>query len=208
MTTLIIVAHPDDEILGCGGTAAKLSKTEKVHCIIFSFGGKWPPWKKEDTLQRVRIKEAKKAGEIVGFSSTSFLGFPDMEMSDKKEKALELVKKIIKKYKPNKIFTHSINDTHPNHTFVNNVVNEAVSKMKKKPELFFFDISSIKKLFFGRELNILFDITETYKKKKEALKVFKSQKSLLLFLVPFLEWKAKKLGKKQGFKYCEYFYYK
>ena len=38
MSILIIAAHPDDEVLGMGGTIKKLSKKNKIHLCVVTEG--------------------------------------------------------------------------------------------------------------------------------------------------------------------------
>ena len=38
MTILVVASHPDDEVLGCGGTIAKLSKHNTVYTLILGQG--------------------------------------------------------------------------------------------------------------------------------------------------------------------------
>ena len=35
---LVVCAHPDDEVIGCGGTLAKLSKNAEINLLIFTDG--------------------------------------------------------------------------------------------------------------------------------------------------------------------------
>jgi len=208
MTVLVIVAHPDDSVLGCGGTIAKISAKEDVHTIIVSGGDKWPPWKEPEEITRERKKEARNAGKVLGTKSTDFLDIPDGKILSHKEDAKEKIKKTILEHMPKRIFTHSMDDAHPDHTAVNKIVTESIKELEMKIEIFLFDITSLTNIFTKGEIKIIFDITNTYEKKKMALEEFKSQWLLLAPLVPWLKLKSKIMGRGQGFKYSEYFYLK
>ena len=207
MTTLVFAAHPDDEILGCGGTIAKLSKKEDVYCIVFSYGSRWPPWQNPKEVERIRRAELQKADAILGIRKTFVLGLEDTGFFAMKKQAKQEVLHYIKKFKPDKILTHSVNDTHPDHSVVSLVVKEAVKESGMEIRLFLFDITSIMNLFARKKIKVIQDISETFEKKMQALKVFESQWLLLAWLSPFLNFKASVYGSGYGFKYSEYFYY-
>lgn len=207
MTTLVFAAHPDDEVLGCGGTIAKLAKEEDVYCVVFSYGSRWPPWQNPKEVEKIRAEELKKADAILGVKKTFILGIQDMGFFAMKKQALEKVIFYLKKFKPDKVFTHSVNDAHPDHSVVSLVVKEAIKKLGLDIRLYLFDITSIMNLFARKKIKVIQDISETFEKKLQALGVFESQWLLLAWLAPFLNFKASIYSSGYGFKYSEYFYY-
>ena len=73
-TALVVAPHPDDEVLGCGGSIAKLvARDWEVHVAIVTKVG--PPLFTEEDLV-VGRREAKAAHELLGVARTHFLGLP------------------------------------------------------------------------------------------------------------------------------------
>lgn len=71
---LVIAPHPDDEVLGCGGTIARLTAAgAEVHVAIVTEGR--PPRYSEDNVARVR-DEAREAHALLGVARTHWLGLP------------------------------------------------------------------------------------------------------------------------------------
>ena len=208
MTTLILCAHPDDEILGVGATIAKYSKAgEKVVAVIFSSGESSSPLMKTEVIIELRKEETKKADKLLGVSETRFLDLTDAKVGQEfKEKKLEKeLKKIIEKVKPSKIFTHSIDDPHPDHHAVYEIVTTLVDKIKFSGDVYCFDVWNPIN-FRHRELPRMYvDVSNTFDKKIKALKLFKSQKMALLNLMPGVYFSALKDGLFNRCKYAERF---
>ncbi len=211
MTTLVCAAHADDEVIGCGATIAKLAKKEKVIVVIFSYGSgsagaatSWPLFMSEEKLRKRRIYESKRAGLILGVHETIFLDITsDIESefdSEKKEKILE----IIRKYKPDKIFYHSLKDAHPHHQAVNKIMNEIISELNYNPTVYTYQINTFE--IGNHEPKIIFDVSKEFPLKIKALLCFKSQIISWLILGPLIILKGILYGKKHGFKFAEYFY--
>ncbi|MDD5182020.1 MAG: PIG-L family deacetylase [Candidatus Nanoarchaeia archaeon] len=209
MTTLVFAAHADDEVIGAGGTIAKLAETEKVIVVIFSYGAdfwgqltSWPPMMNPQELIKARVAESQKAGDMLGVSETIFLGIdPSRGINDEQKKKIT---DIIKKYNPKRIFYHSIKDGHPDHRAVTRAMNEIVSKLAKKPEVLkyqinLFDVSS-------KDPSWIYDISDKYKLKLKALRQFKSQKLWTAPLKPLILLKGVVFGKRSNCKFAEYFY--
>ena len=80
---LIIAAHPDDEVLGCGGTIVKHSNMgDSIHVAFLADGvfSRLGEEKLQENELARRRKSAKKACKILGVNSVSFADFPDNRM--------------------------------------------------------------------------------------------------------------------------------
>ena len=99
MQILVITSHPDDEVLGCGGTIARhVSDGDDVHlCIVTKACPlEWP----EDEIKE-RKEEALKVGQILGIKKTYFLDLPTVNLDTMPQKEL------------NEKITQVINETQP-----------------------------------------------------------------------------------------------
>lgn len=182
---LVVAAHPDDEVLGCGGTIKKFTqKGAKVKIVFLSDGetSRNVTLKKKEKLVILRKKAAHKACSILKTEKPIFLDYPDNQLD--KLPLLNYVKdleKIILSYKPELIFTHSHSDLNIDHKIANNAVITATRPINKavKAILFFETPSSTEwnftndKKFF--KPNVYFDIHSCFKYKINALKQYKSE---------------------------------
>ena len=210
MTVLVISAHSDDEVIGVGGTIAKLSKKEDVYVLIFKYGADLPgiltswPFTNKEKLRKTRIEEAIKADKYLGVKRTIFLGLEgDLEKNWNASHHANLIK-IIKEINPDKIFVHSSFDVHRDHLFVNKKINQILDEISINPEVYYYDINLWKKSL--GEPNIVIDITNYFKKKMKALTFFKSQIFSIIILEPLIYLKAINAGKKINRRYGEVFY--
>ena len=181
-TVVVFAAHPDDDILGCGGTIAKLTQEgSKVH-IVFLADGESSRSDITDinSLIQQRKQNAKKALKILGCDSIEFLGFPDNRLDSLD--LLDVVKKIegfIDAYKPYTIFTHYAHDLNIDHQITHNAV---VTACRPQPghcvkELLFFEVPSSTEWNLSKAFmpNYFVDISSTLSLKIDALNAYKNE---------------------------------
>ncbi|PSJ36390.1 PIG-L deacetylase family protein [Allosphingosinicella deserti] len=74
----IVAPHPDDEVLGCGGTIARLAKDgAQTHVVIVTTGQE--PRFPRKLVETVR-EEARRAHAALGVTTTRYLDFPAAEL--------------------------------------------------------------------------------------------------------------------------------
>lgn len=118
----IICAHPDDEILGCGGYVQLLKKEKKNISVIFITDGYFKTYKK--TLINKKRENAKLACGIVGIKDLFFIGEKGLELDiTNKTKLHNKVNKIIKKIQPQILLTHHWGDINKDHKIVFDMVD-------------------------------------------------------------------------------------
>jgi LmbE family N-acetylglucosaminyl deacetylase len=184
MINLIVVAHPDDEVLGFGGTGAfYVSSGDSVQPIILCGSVEARLQRPSDEQLLQNIFEANKT---LGFNKPILGKFPNLGMNLVPH--LEIVKFIeqqIIKYQPDRIFTHHPSDLNDDHKKISEACMTAarLSQRKKniKPinALYFMEILSSTDWAFpssnGSKFipNVFVDINETFNKKLEALFCYK-----------------------------------
>jgi LmbE family N-acetylglucosaminyl deacetylase len=145
---LILAAHPDDEVLGCGGTIAKLvDQGESVHVAFLADGVTSRDADAQSMLteREARRAAARKACDILGAQSVSFADFPDNRMDS--VVLLDVVKTIellIATHKPDTVFTHHAGDVNVDHRRIHEAVIPACRPQRNHPvrTLLFFEVPS------------------------------------------------------------------
>ena len=185
MTTLVIAAHPDDEILGAGGYVAKLSAAgEAVHHVIMAEGAT----SREDTRDRAGKSEelselarcAQEAGRIVGAKSVVLEDFPDNRMdSVDLLDVVKVVERHIAEHAPTRIITHANSDVNIDHRVVHDAVIAATRPQpgNRIREVLFFEIMSSTEWRPPASLpafapNYFVDITDHLEAKLDALRAY------------------------------------
>jgi LmbE family N-acetylglucosaminyl deacetylase len=206
---LIICAHSDDQIFGPGGTIAKYAKEgKKVFTIIFSYGEMTHPYYKKELAITTRVKESQDVDKFIGGQGAIFLGIEENKFMEqfKEKKMYPKLKRIILQHKPTRIFTHSLDDPHPDHRATNKLLLETLDRMKYKCDVYMFDVWTFLNFKKQHYPKIVIDITSTFKTKIKALKMFKSQQIALTTLLWSVYLKAWLHGKGNKTKYAEVFY--
>jgi len=174
---LTIGAHPDDIEFSMGGTVAKLvQEGHVVYCLDITDGEPTPYGSK-----KIRKQESKKAAEILGVSRKT-LGFPNRYLLDN-VKVRKKIAEEIRIFRPDIIFAHYPEDSHPDHWAASIISMAArfygkLSKADMKGErhyaprfFYFFSVH----LRISPSPDFCIDISETFEQKIKSLLAYESQ---------------------------------
>ncbi len=186
-TVLVICAHNDDGIIGAGGTLAKYAQeNKKIRTIVFSYGELFNFAIKKELAIKRRVNESFYSDGVIGGKGITYLGITEgkFEEQSRKFNIKEKLGKIIKKEKPEKIFTHSVNDPHRDHKVVYGIVTGLIKEKAITCDVYSFDVWNIINISQRNKPKLVVDVTSTFKKKILAIRLHQSQD---LFVVrPFI----------------------
>lgn len=215
---LVVAAHPDDEVLGCGATMAKHSKENEIYVLILGEGitSRYdnPADAFKDDLAKLKEK-AEKSAKLLGAKQVFFFDLSDNRFDT--VPFLDIVKKVEKliyDIKPDIVFTHHSGDLNIDHRITFQAVMTAARPQNNNSvkEIYSFEILSstewscqkIERPFLP---NVFEDASEHIEKKLEALKIYESE--MKEFPHPRSEEGVKILAQKRGMevglKYAEAF---
>lgn len=182
---LAVVAHPDDEVLGCGGTLARLAiEGYEIYSLILGDGVTSRDKKRNRKIREKDIAAlktcARRADKILGIKKVFFYDFPDNRFDTAAfldiVKSVETVKNEIK---PNIIFTHYVKDLNIDHQIVLKAVITSTRPLEKESvrEIYSFELPSSTEWHYPLSFSpdVFFDITKTMKTKIDAVKEYKNE---------------------------------
>jgi len=158
MNVICIGSHPDDVEMGMGGTILKHTKEgDNVTIVLCTLGG-------ASGHHRERKTEAKKAAMILGVNDLQILDYPVSKLNKPSKEFVNILRKVILKIKPERVYTHSPCDYHQVHVCVS---KSSIKASKEIKQVFFYEtISSTTPEF---KPNAYVDITKFINKKLHSL---------------------------------------
>jgi len=203
-STVVFAPHPDDEILGCGGTIAKkLSEGCDVSVVFMTDGrnslmeiGMYSNPSPVE-LSEIRKMEAIKAAKVLGIRDEKlfFLDIEDGTLQKNEDLAEQEIRKILKSF-PNEVYLPQEKEFHIDHRVTNRLVRSAIKKLDFRPLEFHYAIAwmypfnlltriqpnSLQDLMMSRLLKkdvVTVDISDFLSLKKAALEEYQSQVKIL-----------------------------
>ena len=180
---LCVVAHPDDEALGLGGTIIKhIEQGHDVNIVIFSIGE--DSKLSNDINSARRLNSAKEWSKRVGSNIYSVLDYPDQKLDTiPKLEIIQILEKILKTLRPDILYTHHDGDINHDHQTVSHAILTALRPMNAlalKSEIRTFEtVSSTEQApytdSYAFKPNYYVDIDDVWKKKIKALEAYKNE---------------------------------
>jgi LmbE family N-acetylglucosaminyl deacetylase len=182
---LCIVAHPDDEVLGLGGTLIKHSINKDSVNIVFFADGEGAKDKQKNIN---RLNNAEKCSKIMGTNIYKIFDYPDQKLDTvPKLDIIQNIEIIISDIKPDIIYTHHIGDINHDHQIIGHAVLTAARPINKdilRAEVRLFETPSsteqsphIEQYMF--KPNFYVSIEDEWNKKVEAMKAYKKELKII-----------------------------
>lgn len=172
---LVIAPHPDDEILGCGGTLCKhVDEGDLVH-IVYLTNGEKGGLTDEETTSRQRTEEAKKVVAKLGAANYYFMNLGDSNININNV-TIKFLRSIINKNEIDLIYVPHINDSHLDHFTANIILaNTLAHWVDKNIAVCAYEI------WTPLKANMLVNISNYMYQKKTLLDIYESQLAQLDF---------------------------
>jgi LmbE family N-acetylglucosaminyl deacetylase len=184
---LVVAAHPDDEILGCGGTMTRLAREgNEVRIAILAEGMSSRYAHREDAdqqkLQHLHA-QAQQAADKVGAKEVVLCKLPDNRLDTVPLlEVVKLVEELITRFRPEVIYTHHPGDLNVDHGVVHRAVLTATRPVAGQwvREIYAFEVPSSTEWAFQRleplfRPSVFVEITETLETKIEALACYDTE---------------------------------
>jgi LmbE family N-acetylglucosaminyl deacetylase len=184
---LVVAAHPDDEILGCGGTVAALTERRVPVTLLLMGKGILSRFETRQRQRSANIEaleaEMRKANAVVGVQQIHQLDFPDNQFDS--VPFLEIVRsieKVVEQTGADTVFTHFGGDLNIDHRITFQAVLTATRPGMGCPvkALYSFEVPSSTEWAFGKtgtvfSPTVFVDIGTTLKKKTDAMACYESE---------------------------------
>jgi len=183
---LVVAAHPDDEVLGCGGTIAKISGKEDVYIAILGEGISSRCDQRfqaeQEALHKLQI-DARAVSDLLGARWVLFGNLPDNRFDE--IPLLDVIKRVeqwVTELQPEVIYTHHPGDLNIDHGITFRAVLTATRPVKGCPVkvIYAFEVPSSTEWAFQLlqppfKPNVFVDITATIETKVRGLALYESE---------------------------------
>lgn len=128
---IVFAPHPDDDLLGCGGSMAKhVSQGNEITVVYMTSGEAGSLLDNKNKLAKIREKEVSEASKILGIKNLIFLRNPDGYL-EYNQKSIIKITSLIREGKPDLVYLPHRSDAHKDHIKTYELVTEAINRASR-----------------------------------------------------------------------------
>jgi LmbE family N-acetylglucosaminyl deacetylase len=179
---LVVAAHPDDEVLGCGGSVARHADLGAEVDVLFLSDGVSARGSGDSQEIDARSQAAIRAAEILGANRPQFLGYPDNRLDDVPLlDVVQSIEAVLARKRYQLIYTHSSADLNIDHQLTARAVVTASRPLpgQSVSAVLSFEVLSSSEWNFGAEtvapFNVVIDVAAQLHRKIEALEAYATE---------------------------------
>lgn len=175
MNVMVVVAHPDDEVLMCGGTIAKHAAAgDNVFVLILADGvSSRDGWTRQQAIDR--IDAGGKASDVLGCNG-DVVGWGDQRLDEIGHlKINKRIEQEIAKRKPEVVYTHWHGDLNLDHQLVSHSVKVACRPESGVLQVYMGEVPSSTDYAGGFNPNVFIDIGNHVDQKLSALRCYEGE---------------------------------
>lgn len=125
---MVFAPHPDDDIIGCGGSIAHHSHLgDQVAIVYLTSGEAGSLLHSTSRLASLREEEARQAAELLGATELFFLRYPDGYL-EYCPAGLDDIVRLIRQFQPSRVYLPHSREAVPDHQVSHRLVAEAVRR--------------------------------------------------------------------------------
>lgn len=184
---LVVAAHPDDEVLGCGATIARLAREgAEVHIAILG-EGITSRYEKEERPDRKLIENlhaaSRQVAKLLGAKNLSMHDLPDNKFDTVPLlEVVKIVEEVVKEVQPRVVYTHHGGDLNIDHAITARAVLTATRPVAGCPvrELLAFEVPSSTEWAFQQyepafRADVFMDVQATIEAKVKAMELYEGE---------------------------------
>jgi LmbE family N-acetylglucosaminyl deacetylase len=173
---LVVAAHPDDEVLGCGGTIVKHAQNGDQITAVIVCEGESLRYGKDGVKQREHVFRAAK---ILGIKEVKLLDFPDQRLDTiTLTEIIKPIEEVVREIQPSIVYCQFGGDVNSDHKIVFNATLVATRPAEECIEaVYAFDTASSTEWAYPRTFNpdTSVDISHTLETKLRAMACYESE---------------------------------
>ena len=175
---VVIAAHPDDEVIACGGILAwHRDQGHPVTVVHMTDGAQSDPEGRFGDIKAVRRREGRDALAYLGVTDVRSLDYPDGELPEHLDAVTTSVEHLVTELAPRTLYSFFFTEAHRDHRAVAHAVARASGALSPDCRCLLFGVNQV---VVG---GTMFDVTASLDRKTRALAAFESQLAYNDFLV-------------------------
>lgn len=171
---LVLAAHPDDEVIGAGAMLAFHGRAgHDVTVVHLTDGAGGDPKNREDDIRAVRRAEGKEALRRLGLGEPRHWDLPDGQLPDNLDAIVERLRELFGAVAPKTLYSFWFGEAHRDHRAVARAAALASDALPADCRCLLYGVNHVV------PGGALFDITDLYPVKYDALKAYASQNAYI-----------------------------